>query len=99
MRSILLLLSSLTLLSGSNPDKDPGINQTSQGKLAAQLWTFRYELEKNIAGTLKKIKELGIDYVEGFDAPFIVGNPDKFKAELDAAGLKMFALHWNDLDD
>jgi sugar phosphate isomerase/epimerase len=67
--------------------------------LAAQLWTFRYDLEKDVPGTLKKIKNLGITYVEGFDAPYIVGNPDKFKSQLDAAGLKMFALHWNDLND
>ena len=70
-----------------------------QGMLAAQLWTFRYDLEKDVPGTLKKIKNLGITYVEGFDAPYIVGNPDKFKSQLDAAGLKMFALHWNDLND
>lgn len=69
------------------------------GKLAAQLWTFRYDLEKDVPGTLKKIKALGIEYVEGFDAPYIVGNPDEFKSHLDAAGLKMFALHWNTLND
>ena len=69
------------------------------GMLAAQLWTFRYDLEKDVPGTLKRIKDLGFTYVEGFDAPFIVGDPDAFKAQLDAAGLKMFALHWNTLND
>ena len=34
-----------------------------------------------------------------FDAPYIVGNPDQFKSQLDDAGLKMYALHWNDLND
>lgn len=67
--------------------------------LAVQLWTFRGALEKDVPGTLKKIKDLGFTYVEGFDAPFIVGNPDSFRAQLDAAGLKMFALHWNNLAD
>jgi sugar phosphate isomerase/epimerase len=71
----------------------------TNGRLAAQLWTFRYDLEKDVPGTLKKIKALGIDNVEGFDAPYIVGNPDEFRAQLDAAGLKMFALHWNELND
>jgi sugar phosphate isomerase/epimerase len=70
-----------------------------EGKLAAQLWTFRYELQKDVPGTLKKIKKLGVDYVEGFDAPYIVGKPEEFKAALDSAGLKMFALHWNNLND
>jgi len=72
---------------------------STPGQLAAQLWTFRYDLEKDVPGTLKKIKDLGITYVEGFDAPYIVGNPDAFKSQLDAAGLKMFALHWNTLGD
>jgi sugar phosphate isomerase/epimerase len=52
-----------------------------------------------VPGTLKKIKALGFTYVEGFDAPYIVGHPDAFRSQLDAAGLKMFALHWNTLSD
>ena len=99
MRYAHLLLISLTMLFGAKPANDTNGNVPAQGMLAAQLWTFRYELEKDVPGTLKKIKNLGITYVEGFDAPYIVGNPDKFKSQLDAAGLKMFALHWNDLND
>jgi sugar phosphate isomerase/epimerase len=99
MRYTFLLFISLTMLFGAKPAKDAGREVPAQGLLAAQLWTFRYELEKDVPGTLKKIKNLGITYVEGFDAPYIVGSPDKFKAQLDAAGLKMFALHWNDLND
>lgn len=90
----------LTWMAGcSNPAKDMNESAPAEGRLAAQLWTFRYDLEKDVPGTLKKIKNLGITYVEGFDAPYIVGNPDEFKAQLDDAGLKMFALHWNDLND
>jgi sugar phosphate isomerase/epimerase len=100
MRSAYLLLIVLAcILSAANPGKNNRDNDSQQGKLAAQLWTFRYELEKDVAGTLKKIKNLGIDYVEGFDAPYIVSDPDKFRSLLDAAGLKMLALHWNNLDD
>ena len=100
MRPIDLLLIFLTLIiSCTNPAKDANENASPGGSLAAQLWTFRYDLEKDVPGTLKKIKNLGINYVEGFDAPYIVGNPDKFKSQLDAAGLKMFALHWNNLND
>lgn len=68
-------------------------------KLAAQLWTFRYELQKDVRGTLNKIKGLGIDYVEGFDAPYITGNPEAFKSALDSAGLQLFALHWSEMKD
>jgi sugar phosphate isomerase/epimerase len=87
------------ILSCSNPGKDEVEHASTEGKLAAQLWTFRYDLEKDVPGTLQKIKDLGIDYVEGFDAPYIVENPDEFRAQLEDAGLKMFALHWNDLND
>lgn len=100
MRPIQLIFFALVLLLSCRKPVDRVVeNTTSNGSLAAQLWTFRYELEKDVPGTLKKIKELGITYVEGFDAPYIVGNPDAFKSQLDAAGLKMFALHWNTLGD
>jgi len=87
------------VISCTNPTKKAGENTQAEGRLAAQLWTFRYDLEKDVPGTLKKIKNLGIDYVEGFDAPYIVSNPEEFKSQLDKAGLKMFALHWNNLND
>ena len=87
------------IFSCSNVTNDAGKETPAVGKVAAQLWTFRYHLQKDVPGTLKKIKSLGIDYVEGFDAPYIVENPDEFKKQLDAAGLIMFALHWNDLED
>ncbi len=95
----LLFIIPALMISCSNPTKNADENTSDKGMLAAQLWTFRYDLEKDVPGTLKKIKNLGIDYVEGFDAPYIVGNPDEFKIQLDKAGLKMFALHWNDLND
>lgn len=100
MKPAYVLLTFLVLMTNCNkpaPDSTQGTH--SDGCLAAQLWTFRYDLEKDVPGTLKKIKDLGINYVEGFDAPYIVGNPESFKSHLDAAGLKMFALHWNDLND
>lgn len=94
-----LLIILITMISCAKPAKNSEDHGTASGTLAAQLWTFRFDLEKDVPGTLKKIKSLGIDYVEGFDAPFVVGNPDEFRAQLDAAGLKMFALHWNNLND
>lgn len=95
--SILILLT--LMISCANPTKDGGEHASAKGILAAQLWTFRFDLQKDVPGTLKKIKNLGIDYVEGFDAAYIVGKPDEFKSQLDSAGLKMFALHWNELND
>jgi sugar phosphate isomerase/epimerase len=100
MKSIYFALFFLTLMiSCTTPGKDAREDASPEGGIAAQLWTFRYDLEKDVPGTLMRIKNLGINYVEGFNAPYIVENPDKFKSQLDAAGLKMFALHWNELND
>jgi sugar phosphate isomerase/epimerase len=82
-----------------SPQGTSEVKTSETGRLAAQLWTFRYDLEKDVPGTLKKIKNLGIDYVEGFDVPYIIEKPETFKSQLDAAGLKLFALHWNNLSD
>lgn len=95
----LLFIFMTSLFSCTNSTNNTVEHKPVKGKLAAQLWTFRYDLEKDVPGTLKKIKDLGIDYVEGFDAPYIVGKPGEFKAMLDKAGLEMFALHWNELND
>jgi sugar phosphate isomerase/epimerase len=100
MRPIVLCIIFLGFLAscGKHPDNTQK-NTPMDSSLAVQLWTFREDLAKDVPGTLKKIKDLGFTYVEGFDAPFIVGNPDDFRSRLDAAGLKMFALHWNTLSD
>ena len=105
MRSIYITIFLLALLASCGKEAKKTDETASDstastnGSLAAQLWTFRYDLEKDVPGTLKKIRDLGFTYVEGFDAPYIVGNPDAFKSQLDAAGLRMFALHWNTLSD
>lgn len=99
MQKIYPLLILLLAIACSRPQRETKEESAQAGTLAAQLWTFRYDLEKDVPATLKKIKALGFDYVEGFDAPYITGDPDAFRAQLDAAGLTMFALHWNTLDD
>ena len=40
------------------------IEQTHSAKLSMQLYTVRNELAKDIPGTLKRIKEIGFNYVE-----------------------------------
>jgi sugar phosphate isomerase/epimerase len=99
MRSIAVLIIFGIVGSCTRPATESKKEQVQAGSLAAQLWTFRGDLEKDVPGTLSKIKALGFEYVEGFDAPFIVGDPEAFRSQLDAAGLKMFALHWNTLSD
>ena len=63
MRSVHLPFILLALMSScSNPPKNAGENSSGEGGLAVQLWTFRYDLEKDVPGTLKKIKNLGINW-------------------------------------
>lgn len=95
----LLLIFLIMLVACSKSANNAEENTTAHGQLATQLWTFRHDLDKDPLGTLKKIKALGLDYVEGFSDTVITNHPDKFRAELDSAGLKMFALHWNNLAD
>ena len=100
MKPIVLSILFMGLL-GSCVKQEKKIDENTplNGSLAVQLWTFRADLERDVPGTLKKTKDLGFTYVEGFDAPFIVEDLDSFKSHLDSAGLKMFALHWNNLSD
>lgn len=99
MRSVLFFLAIAVMLNSCTQNTQQDEERLLNKALAAQLWTFRSDLEKDVPGTLKKIRSLGFRYVEGFDAPYIVSNPAAFKAELDAVGMKMFALHWNTLSD
>lgn len=97
---MLLTILAAVLIAACNKKSDNSAEMAGAiGTLAVQLWTFRGDLEKDTPGTLKRIKDLGFTYVEGFDAPYIVGNPSYFREQLDKAGLKMFALHWNALND
>lgn len=99
MKSLYFLLAMGLTLAFLQPIGVYGQNVKPSGNLAVQLYTFRKDMEKDVPGTLKKIRNLGFEYVEGHDAPYLVSDPDTFKAQLDAAGLTMFALHWNNLND
>jgi sugar phosphate isomerase/epimerase len=99
MRPIVFIIILCSLGSCIEQAKQPVVKTSLNGSLAIQLYTFREALAKDVPETLKKIKDLGFEYVEGFDEPYIVDDPESFKAQLDAAGLKMFALHWNNLSD
>ncbi len=62
------------------------------GKLGLELYSLREYLKKDIPGTLKKIKEMGITEVE---IPEFYGLTAKaFKAELDKANLTYPSMLW-----
>jgi sugar phosphate isomerase/epimerase len=72
----------------------PLLNITAAPKkrgIALQLYTLRDPAKKDLAGTLKKAREMGWEYVQWSGMPNLPA--DKIRAELDAAGLKCIAAH------
>ena len=60
-------------------------------KIGLQLYSMRDEMEKDVYSTLKKVKEIGYDYVEF--AGFFGIEADDMKKMLDEIGLKAISVH------
>jgi sugar phosphate isomerase/epimerase len=59
--------------------------------MALQLYTMRDPAKKDLTDTLKKVREMGWEYVQWSGMPNLPA--EKIRAELDAAGLKAIAAH------
>jgi sugar phosphate isomerase/epimerase len=60
-------------------------------KIAMQLYTLREPAKKDLPGTLKKVREMGWEYVQWSGMP---GMPaEKIRTALDEAGLKAISCH------
>lgn len=59
--------------------------------LAVQLWSFRLDFEKDVPGTLKRVRSLGFTRVEL--AGYYGLTATQFKQELDKAGLQAVSMH------
>jgi len=62
------------------------INEALQNKIGLELYSVRHELQKDVPGTLQKVKAMGINEVEV--SGFFGYTPEDFKKALDNAGLK-----------
>src|SRR3954467_5949077 len=63
----------------------------SDCKVAVQLYSFRNDLDRDLPGTLARIKQLGIDCVEGYS---LHGrSPEQLRKEFDHAGLRVISFH------
>ena len=60
-------------------------------KVGIQLYSLRDELAKDMDSTLKRVKEMGYDYVEF--AGFYDKSADEIKALLDKHGLTAVSMH------
>lgn len=59
--------------------------------MALQMYTLRDPAKKDLADTLKKVREMGWEYVQWSGMPNLPA--DKIRASLDTAGLKAIAAH------
>lgn len=60
-------------------------------KVAVQLYSFRHDLDKDLPGTLNRIKQLGIDCVEAFSLHGRTA--EQLRGEFDRAGLRVISFH------
>lgn len=104
IRTILALCSSTILVALAGCSRDAETQQSAAStepsasvaagdecKLAVQLYSFRNDLEKDLPGTLARIKDLGINCIEPYS---LHGRtPEELRAEFDKAGLKVVSFH------
>jgi sugar phosphate isomerase/epimerase len=60
-------------------------------KVGVQLYSFRADLDKDLPGTLARVKALGINCVEPYSLHKLTA--EKLRAEFDRAGLKVVSFH------
>src|SRR5262252_6029429 len=90
----LFLVSSTFLLNASIArDKHPaGIGQSFKGPLGLQLYSLRNQFAKDVPGTLDKVRDFGIQYVEL--AGTYGQTAEQFQTQLQARGLKAVSAHF-----
>jgi sugar phosphate isomerase/epimerase len=98
--SLPLLLSLLTLfafISSANPGPvaiaRTDMDQNFKGRIGLQLYSLREQFAKDVPKTLDQVRDFGIKYVETHSTYGLT--PEKFRAELDARGLKAIAGHFS----
>jgi sugar phosphate isomerase/epimerase len=72
----------------------PAPQRTFNGPFGIQLYSLRHQLDKDVPGTLKYIRDVGYTDVE--TAGFYRLSAADFKKELDKAGLKATGMHAGD---
>jgi sugar phosphate isomerase/epimerase len=80
------LAASCTTIPKSTPQAKGG-----SARIALQMYTLRTPAAADLAGTLKKAREIGWEYVQWSGMPNL--SAEKIREALDAAGLKAIAAH------
>jgi sugar phosphate isomerase/epimerase len=89
----LLALGASVLAGGPSEKRSAGVGPSFKGPIGLQLYSLRDQFAKDVPGTLDRVRDMGFVYVE------LAGTygmaPEKFKAELDARGLKAPSGHFD----
>ncbi len=95
LRTLLLPLLGIAAigLSGCATTEGPAAEGTSSWRsgLAIQLYSFHTDLDRDLPGTLRRIKALGFDRVETYPVEGV--SAARLRAALDAAGLRAVSAH------
>jgi sugar phosphate isomerase/epimerase len=77
---------------GSTGQRSTGIGASFKGPIGLQLYSLREQFAKDVPGTLDQVRAFGIRYVETHATYGLT--PEKFRAELDARGLRAISGHF-----
>lgn len=84
-------LAAFGAMAATAPFLSASAQEKSGPKIAIQLYTMRDPAKKDLAGTLKQVREMGWEYVQWSGMPDLPA--EKIKEALDTAGLKAMACH------
>ncbi|MBK5721067.1 sugar phosphate isomerase/epimerase [Dysgonomonas sp. Marseille-P4677] len=98
MKISMFLLTAFLILASCTPKAENADAQKAPVKkdIALQLYSLRDDISKDYAGTIKKAGEMGYTAVEAAnygDGKFYGKSPEEFKADIEAAGMKVLSSH------
>ncbi|MDR1089460.1 MAG: sugar phosphate isomerase/epimerase [Prevotella sp.] len=94
--SVLLTIAFLMLAPCSSKAETAQQSAPPKKNIALQLYSLRDDIKKDYAGTIKIAGEMGFTAVEaaGYgDGKFYGRTPEEFKADIEAAGMKVLSSH------
>jgi sugar phosphate isomerase/epimerase len=89
----LFALTYSTNRAGTAGQRSTGIGPSFKGPIGLQLYSLRNQFAKDVPATLDQVRAFGIKYVETHATYGLT--PEKFRAELDARGLKAISGHFS----
>ena len=97
MKTSILLTIAFLMLAACSPKAD-ATEQVAPPKkdIALQLYSLRDDIKKDYTATIKKVGEMGFTAVEaaGYgEGKFYGKTPEEFKADIEAAGMKVLSSH------